>query len=308
MKNIKHWLIAPPLLFFVTLSLLPLLFTLSLSLTNFSLGGNVKWVGLSNYIRLFGDPLFRGSFKNTVLYTLIGVFFEYWLGLILAVVVGSLKKQRTIRLMILVPFMLPTLVIGFTWQTLLDSRFGPINALINLLGMNSINWLTEPTLAFISILIVDIWQWTPFMFLIMFAGLKMLPKEPFEAVHVDGASTWRTFWDITFPMLLPVSIGAIVLRSIEAFKMFDIVFFITGGGPGNTTSTLTLSGYFTALRSGIMGYGAAMSVIMLLTVAISATILLTLLRKVMARPDQTGQEALKAYKIDSEIAEDANVG
>jgi multiple sugar transport system permease protein len=295
MKNIKHWLIAPPLLFFFTLSLLPLLFTLSLSLTNFSLGSDVKWVGLSNYTRLFSDPLFRGSFKNTILYTVIGVFFEYWLGLILAVVVGSLKRQRTIRLMILVPFMLPSLVIGFTWKTLLDSRFGPINALLNVLGINSINWITDPTLAFISILIVDIWQWTPFMFLILFAGLKMPPTEPFEAVYVDGASSWRTFWDITFPMLLPVSIGAIVLRSIEAFKMFDIVFFITGGGPGNTTSTLTLSGYFTALRSGVMGYGAAMSVIMLLTVAITATIILTILRKVINKPNKAGQKALESF-------------
>lgn len=303
MKNIKHWLIAPPLLFFVTLSLLPLLFTLGLSFTNFSLGSDAKWVGLSNYTRLFGDPLFRGSFKNTILYTVIGVFFEYWLGLILAVVVGGMRRQSTIRLMILVPFMLPSLVIGFTWQTLLDSRFGPINALLNTMGINSINWLTDPTLAFISILIVDIWQWTPFMFLILFAGLKMLPKEPFEAVYVDGASSWRTFWDITFPMLLPVSIGAIVLRSIEAFKMFDIVFFITGGGPGNTTSTLTLSGYFTALRSGAMGYGAAMSVIMLLTVAISATVILTVLRKILDKPNKVGQDAIDSFSVDPEIEE-----
>jgi multiple sugar transport system permease protein len=131
----------------------------------------------------------------------------------------------------------------------------------------------------------------------------MLPKEPFEAVYVDGASSWRTFWDITFPMLLPVSIGAIVLRSIEAFKMFDIVFFITGGGPGNTTSTLTLSGYFTALRSGVMGYGAAMSVIMLLTVAITATIILTILRKVINKPNKAGQKALESFS-EKTVAEE----
>ena len=100
------------------------------------------------------------------------------------------------------------------------------------------------------------------MFLILFAGLRTLPKEPFEAARVDGASDWRIFWDLTFPMLIPASIGAILLRSIEAFKLFDIVFYITGGGPGGATSTATLQGYFTALRSGNLGYGAAMSIVL----------------------------------------------
>jgi len=308
MKNIKHFLIAPTLLFFITFSLLPLLFALGLSLTNFSLGGHAKWVGLRNYIWLFKDPIFTGSFKNTVLYTLIGVTFQYWLGLILAVFVSSFKKRRLIKLMILLPFMLPPLVIGFTWRTLLDSRFGPVNALLKIFGINAINWITNPKLAFFSILVVDTWQWTPFMFLILFAGLRMLPKEPFEAAHVDGASAWHSFWDMTFPMLLPISIGAIVLRSIEAFKIFDIVFFITGGGPGNATSSLTLNGYFTALRSGNMGYGAAMSVLMLLTVAITAVVLLMALRGFLAKPKRQGEIALTAYSTESQASEGTNLG
>jgi multiple sugar transport system permease protein len=308
MKNIKHFLIAPPLLFFIALTLLPLLFTLGLSLTNFSLGGHAKWVGITNYIRLFKDPIFTGGFKNTVLYTLIGVTFQYWLGLILAVMVSSLKKQQLIRLMILLPFMLPSLVIGFTWKTLLDSRFGPVNALLKIFGINAVNWLTNPKLAFLSILIVDTWRWTPFMFLILFAGLRMLPKEPFEAAYVDGASAWRSFWDLTFPMLLPISIAAIVIRSIEAFKIFDIVFFITGGGPGNATSSLTLNGYFTALRSGNMAYGAAMSMLMLLIVAITATVLLVALRGFLTKPKRQGEIALTAYPAESQVSGGTNLG
>lgn len=300
MNKFKHLLIAPPLLFFLTLSLVPLLFTLGLSLTNYSLGGQLRWIGLENYIRLFKDPIFTSSYKNTVLYTLIGLFFQYWLGLALAVAINSLKKQHLLRLIILVPFMLPSLVIAFTWKTLLDSRFGPVNAFLELFGIKAINWLTDPNLSFVSILIVDIWQWTPFIFLILFAGLRMLPKEPFEAAYVDGGSPWRAFWDMTFPMLLPVSIGAIVLRAIEAFKLFDIVFYITGGGPGNMTSTLTLTGYFTALRSGNMGYGAAMSILMLLSVAITATLVLMGLGKILNKPGSTGEKALKAYLAEVE--------
>jgi len=295
MKKIKHLLIAPPLLFFLTLSLIPLIFTLALSFTNYSLGGSIRWVGLDNYIRLFNDPLFKTSYKNTVFYTLFGVSIQYWLGLLLAVSVTSIKKNQLLRILILIPFMVPSLVIGFTWKTLLDSRFGPINAFLEFLGLEAVHWFTNPDLSFLSILIVDVWQWTPFMFLILYAGLRMLPKEPFEAAHVDGASPWRAFWDLTFPMLLPVSIGCIVLRAIEAFKLFDIVFFITGGGPGNITSTLTLSGYFTALRSGNMGYGAAMSILMLLTVAITSTILLSILSSIMSKPSEVGGKALDNY-------------
>lgn len=308
MKNIKHFLIAPPLLFFIALTLFPLLFTLGLSLTDFSLGGHAKWVGLTNYTRLFKDPIFTGGFKNTVIYALVGVTFQYWLGLILAVIVSSLKKQRLIRLMILLPFMLPSLVIGFTWKTLLDSRFGPVNALLKIFGINAVNWLTNPKLAFLTILVVDTWRWTPFMFLILFAGVRMLPKEPFEAAYVDGASAWRSFWDLTFPMLLPISIAAIVIRSIEAFKIFDIVFFITGGGPGNATSSLTLNGYFTALRSGNMAYGAAISVLMLLIVAITATVLLVVLRGFLAKPKRQGEIALTAYPTESQVSGGTNLG
>jgi multiple sugar transport system permease protein len=130
------------------------------------------------------------------------------------------------------------------------------------------------------------------MFLILFAGLRSLPKEPFEAARVDGASDWRIFWDLTFPMLIPVSIGAILLRSIEAFKLFDIVFYITGG-PGGATSTATLQGYFTALRSGNLGYGAAMSMVLFVTVVVLATVALLLVQRPRGSKAMLGRRALE---------------
>lgn len=290
----KHALIAPPLIFFVVISIVPLLFTLGLSLTNYSIGGQAAWVGLDNYARLIRDPFFTRSYLNTILYVVFGVTIQYWLGLGLALLVNSMiRGQRIMRLLILLPFMIPPLIIGFIWQTLFDTRYGPINAFLRPLNVGSILWLNSPILAPTSIIIVDTWQWTPFMFLLLFAGLRTLPKEPFEAARVDGASGWRIFWDMTFPMLVPASIAAILLRSIEAFKLFDIVFYITGGGPGGVTSTVTLLGYFTALRSGNLGYGAAMSIILLLSVIIIAMVSLIIVRRVMARPEMSGRRALE---------------
>ena len=289
----KHLLIAPPLIFYVAISIIPLFYTLWLSLTNTNIGGQGQWVGLDNYGRLLGDQFFTRSFINTVVYAVIGVTIQYCLGLGLALLVHGLTRgQRLVRLTILLPLMVAPLIVGFIWQTLLDSRYGPINAVLRALGIESLPWITDPTLAFSSIVLVDTWQWTPFVFLILFAGLRTLPTEPFEAARVDGASGWRIFWDMTFPMLIPASIAAILLRGIEAFKLFDIVFYITGGGPGGATGTATLTAYFTALRSGSMGYGAAMTVILLLTVIVVATVLLLAVRRIVARPDYAGATAL----------------
>ena len=294
MKGIKHLLIAPPLAFLVAISVVPLIFTLTLSLTNYSIGGRLGWIGLDNYVALFNDLFFLKSYVNTFVYVLIGVTIQYWVGLGLALLVNSMiAGKRWMRLLILLPFMVPPLIVGFVWKTMFDSRYGPLSAINRILHIPPILWLNDPILAFISIVIVDTWQWAPFMFLILFAGLRSLPKEPFEAARVDGASDWRIFWDLTFPMLIPVSIGAILLRSIEAFKLFDIVFYITGGGPGGATSTATLQGYFTALRSGNLGYGAAMSMVLFVTVAVLATIALLLVQRPRRRKAMLGRRALE---------------
>lgn len=303
MKGIKHLLIAPPLLFFLAISLVPLLFTLGLSLTSYSIGGQARWVGFRNYARLVDDPFFVRSYANTLLYVLFGVAIQYVLGLALALLVHGLTRGRkAIRLLLLLPFMMPPLIVGFVWQTVFDSRYGPMAGVMRALETGPILFLTDPRLAFASILTVDVWQWTPFMFLILFAGLRSLPREPFEAARVDGASGWRIFWDHTFPMLLPASIAAVLLRSIEAFKLFDIVFYVTGGGPGGATSTVTLQGYFTALRSGNLGYGAAMSIVLLVTVVVLAMLALLALKRLMARRALAGRRALDRIRASLEPA------
>jgi len=295
----KFLLIAPPLAFFFAISLIPLIYTIWLSLTSTNIAGGGSWVGVDNYARLLGDSFFRQAYGNTVMFVVIGVAVQYVLGLALALAVHGLTRgQRLVRLAILLPLMIAPLIVGFIWQTLLDSRYGPLNGLLRALAIDPVAWLTDPSFAFISILVVDAWQWTPFVFLVLYAGLRTLPTEPFEAARVDGASAWRTFADITFPMLIPASIAAILLRAIEAFKLFDIVFYITGGGPGGATGTVSLLGYFTALRSGNMGYGAAMTVVLLLTVIAIAMTALFILQRLLARPDLSGEQAVARQQIE----------
>ena len=296
--RVKHLLIAPPLLFLLLLSVIPLLLTLGLSLTSMDISGKGSWIGIDNYIRLSSDPIFIESYVNTLIFVAVGLPIQYFLGLGLALLVhGTPGGQRLWRLIIPVPLMVAPLVIGFIWKTIFDSRFGPVNDVITALGGEAIPWITDNLLAFVSILVVDTWQWTPFVFLILYAGLRTLPVEPFEAARVDGASRWRMFWDVTFPMLIPASVAAILLRGIEAFKIFDIVFYITGGGPGTATTTTTLTAYFTGLRSGYVGYGGAMAVILFLTVILFGFTLPVMVRLVTRRRNRALKQALAVVAL-----------
>lgn len=296
--RVKHLLIAPPLLFLLLLSVIPLLLTLGLSLTSMDISGKGSWIGIDNYIRLSSDPIFIESYVNTLIFVAVGLPIQYFLGLGLALLVhGTPGGQRLWRLIIPIPLMVAPLVIGFIWKTIFDSRFGPVNDVITALGGEAIPWITDNLLAFVSILVVDTWQWTPFVFLILYAGLRTLPVEPFEAARVDGASRWRMFWDVTFPMLIPASVAAILLRGIEAFKIFDIVFYITGGGPGTATTTTTLTAYFTGLRSGYVGYGGAMAVILFLTVILFGFTLPVMVRLVTRRRNRALKQALAVVAL-----------
>jgi multiple sugar transport system permease protein len=291
----KHLLISPALLFFVALTIFPLLFTLFLSLNFWAVSGEHHWIGLGNYIKLFQDSIFLTSLRNEFIFVIFGVLFEYIFGLLLALVLNQLTRGlRLIRLAVILPFAATPAVVGCIWKMLFDQSYGPIPDLLHKVGLTSPAWLTQPLPALFSIIIVDIWEWTPFMFLIIFAGLKSLPKEPFESAMVDGASSWRIFWDLTFPMLMPTTIVVILLRTIEAFKIFDIVFLTTAGGPGIATISTTLYAYDLGLRTGNLGYAAAMSIILLIIVVLILNVFLKTIEWVRRRSVlQKREEALK---------------
>jgi multiple sugar transport system permease protein len=274
----KHLLLSPPLVFFAAFAIFPLLFTVYVSLSRWSITGAHELVGFGNYAALARSSTFRTSFGNTVMFALVTVLLQYALGLGLALLVyRTTRGQGVLRLMFLVPMMFTPVVVGFVWRTLFDPGYGPVDHALTALGLPAVPWLSERWPAVTAIVVADVWQWTPFIFLILFAALRSLPTAPMEAAVVDGASGWRLFWDHMMPMLLPASMTAILLRSIEAFKLFDVVYLMTGGGPGVDTATVTLSAYFTGLRSGDLGSAAAMTVVLLLVVLVAATLLLRLL-------------------------------
>ena len=281
----QHALVAPPLLFFAAFAIFPLLFTLWVSLNYWPVGGEHRFIGLRNYQQILSDLSFQISLRNNILYPLVTVPLEYVLGFGAALLINQVTRgQRLVRLIAFMPMMLTPIVVGFIWKMLFYPSYGPIDYVLWKIGLPKVDWITNPYAAFASVVVTDVWQWTPLVILIMLSGLRSLPTEPFESARVDGASDWRIFGDMTFPMLLPYSIVAIVLRSIEAFKLFDIVLLITCGGPGVSTSTVTLIAYFTSFRTANMGPAAAMSVLLLIIVVVLAIIFLRLMQRVMTRP------------------------
>jgi len=262
-------MLAPAFLFFAAFTIFPLIFTAYVSLSAWNIGGRHIFIGLANYRSILGDITYLLSLRNTVLFTLATTFIEYVLGFGIAYLVNGVARwQRPIRLAVLLPMLLTPIVVGFIWKMMLDPSFGPIDSVLRHLGLPRINWLSSAVPAFMGIVLADTWEWTPFMFLILFAGLRSLPTEPFESARVDGASPWRIFWDLTFPLMIPASAAAILLRSVESFKLFDIVYLITAGGPGVATSTVSLDAYFTGLRAGDLGSAAAMTIILLIIVIV----------------------------------------
>jgi multiple sugar transport system permease protein len=295
----KHAMLAPAFAFFAAFTIFPLCFTVYVSLNIWNVGGNHVFVGLGNYHDILTDLTYLLSLRNTVMFALATTLIEYVLGFAVAHMVhGVTRCQRPIRLIVLLPMLLTPIVVGFIWKMMLDPTYGPVDDVLAHLGLPRVNWLSSPVPAFIGIIIADTWEWTPFMFLILFAGLRSLPAEPFESARVDGASPWRIFWDLTFPLMIPASVAAVLLRSVESFKLFDIVYLITAGGPGVATSTVSLDAYFTGLRAGDLGTAAAMTIVLLaIVVVVTLVFLQAVVRFTRSRPPQQDPPAPAASSI-----------
>jgi multiple sugar transport system permease protein len=268
---LPYLLIAPTLAVLVALSIYPLIYAVKVSLQADS-GTGAHW-SFQNFTRLAADDFFRSALAHTIVYTIIALTFEFLLGLGLAVLLNRAMRGRSLfRAALLVPMMLPTVVVGVVWRLMLNPNFGAINGTLKSFGVNTehLTWTASPTLAFASVIMVDIWQWTPFMFLILLAGLQAIPEEPYEAALIDGSSAWQTFYYITLPLLKPAILIALLLRTMDLLRVFDQIFILTEGGPGSATETISLYIYRTAFRFSDFGYAAAMSfVLLILTNAIS---------------------------------------
>ena len=266
-KWVPRLLIAPTFLFVLTLTVLPLGYSVVTSLREFPLGQPPVFLGLRNYEHLLEDENFRGSVGTTLTFTVAATAVEFVLGLGLALLLKEeFPLQGIIRSSLIIPMVIAPVVVGIIWRLLYGADVGLFSYGVQALTGKSLSVLSSTRLALPALILVDIWEWTPFMFLILLAGIQSLPQEPFEAARVDGASTWNIFLHLTVPMLKPVIAVALLIRALDAFTVFDQVFVLTQGGPGTATEVATLMIYKTAFRFSQFGYGAAMAIALLVLV------------------------------------------
>lgn len=280
--------VLPGLIVLVAIILFPLLFTIRVSLSSWDVAQpGLDWIGVTNYLRLAEDTRFWESFGRLALMALGSVALQYLLGFGLALLVWrDMRAGRFFRVLFLIPMMTTPVIMAVIWRTVFHESLGPANDVLRLLGMASLPWLSQAGLAMTSVIIVEVWQWTPFMFLMLLAGLLSLPREPFLAAAIDGAGPIRTFLRVTFPMIAPISIGAIIIRLIEASKIMDTVYVITSGGPGTATETSSYYIFIRGLRDFQIGYAASLSFTYLVIMAISLTIIAKVLARAMIVKDR----------------------
>jgi multiple sugar transport system permease protein len=271
----------PGLVFLFVIDLLPLLYSGWVSFYNWWLirPRDVRFVGLANYVRLAGDAEFARAVVVTPLFTVGAVLVEFVAGLALALLFAQpFRFLRSIRVLLLLPLFVVPVVGATMWRVIFHPEVGVLNYYLAAIGLGRPPWLSDPTLALVSITLVDAWRTIPFMFLVMYAGIEVLPAELFEAAAVDGASRWQRFRHITVPLLTYIMLLAVLIRGMDAFREFDIIFVLTGGGPGTATQTLQMLNYH-AFGLGHMGQANAIGMVTLALVAVMCFVLLrTVLR------------------------------
>ncbi len=279
-RTLKYLLIAPTIVLLLVLTIYPLVFAVTASLQTVNVRtGAQSFVGLGNFAAIFADPLFWNALRNTAIYTGVGVTVEFVLGLALALILTEKFIARNVfRTIFLAPMMLPPIVAAIIFKIIYMQQYGVANWLLSLVGIKGMLWEAGPQTALFSLILVDIWEWTPFMFLILLAGLQAIPTEPYEAARVDGATWFQELRHITFPLLTPAVLIAVLLRLMDTLRIFDQVFVMTGGGPANATETLSLYIYQVGFRFFNVGYATAMSFILLILTTVISNIFISRLQ------------------------------
>ncbi|MBZ9849893.1 sugar ABC transporter permease [Mesorhizobium sp. CA14] len=280
---LPYLMLAPGLTIVLGVLVYPLWDGLRASTRAYRYGSPVADVGLQNYLHLWSDAQFLNALWVTVKFVALSVSFEAVLGFALALFcLHEFRGIRLLRTVLIIPMVITPVVVAIVFRLIYASDAGMLTALSKAMGGGEVQILGNPLNAFIGLVALDVWEWTPLMFLILLAGLQSLPHEPFEAARVDGAGAWRVFADLTFPMMRPVLAVAIVLRTIDAFGTFDQVFVLTRGGPGEATRLISIYGYDTAFKFQQTGYAAALFVTIGLVVLALAFSAIRLLRRVDA--------------------------
>jgi multiple sugar transport system permease protein len=247
---------------------IPVVYSLYLSFHQWKMATfkqGVPFVGLDNYAQAVADPAFWHSMQVTVTLLVVALTIEVVLGIGLAVLLDqSFRGRRTALILLLLPMFVTNVVIGLVWRILLSFDFGVVNWFLSLVGISRVAWLGDPGLALWSLVIVDIWNTTAFVALLVLAGLAAIPDEPRQAARADGASSWQVFRFITLPLLKPVIFVAVVWRTVDLFRIFDVVWVLTSGGPYNATTTISIYAYREGFASFNLGFASAVSYLIIL--------------------------------------------
>ena len=268
----RFYALAPAVAIYLLLTVLPIANLVAMSLHDIKWeGGSAHWrfSGLRHYADIGADHLIRAGIANTVVFAIGAVSCEMLIGFFLALFTSRVVTGRVAyRTIFLLPILIPGIVIGAIWKLMYNPDFGVINQLLSLAGFAGRDWLGEKSLALAAVIVVDIWHWTPFVFLLLLAAIETLPQDAFEAARVDGATAWQELRHITLPMMWPAIAVTLLFRLVVSFKVFDEVYLLTGGGPGTATEVVSFTisrRFFTEDR---MGYGSAISVVTLFVLAL----------------------------------------
>ena len=271
-------LLVPTVIVLFVLTIYPTVYSFTLSLNEWNMSNRLaiwNFVGLGNYANILRDARFWNAAQVTATFIFGTVAVQLLLGMGIALLLQRQVVARgLLRTALLLPMMTTPVVVGLIWRFMYNPTQGILNYLLGQIGLPTPNWLGSLQTGLIAVMIADIWEWTPFMVLILLAALQTLPQEPFEAAAIDGASAWQAFLHITLPLLRPTIVVAVLIRAIDSFKTFDLVYVLTNGGPGTSTETLSFYTYKWGFKFFQMGYASALSFVMLIMVIIFANVLI----------------------------------
>jgi len=282
-KQIAVLLVLPTIIILVATVIFPLIYSLNVSFRDYDIRLRLEkypFVGLGNYARMFKDSRLFNSLVNTVFMIIGELSLQFTIGLGLALLfTQEFKGKKTILPLIILPMMVTPVVVGYMGRLIFETRSGPINYLLNTVGIESLRWHTSSKTALFTVILIDTWQWTPFVMIILLAGLLALPQEPFESAKVDGASGWQIFRYLTLPLLKPVIAVVLIMRTLDIFRVFDVLYVLTMGGPGTSTENINLYSYLCGFRYFNIGYASSIAWFLAIILSIGITIFFKLIKE-----------------------------
>jgi len=280
-RRARRLFLAPLTVVLAVVTIVPFLVALGLSLTNANpLNHSTKFVGLGNYGSLVEDGSFRSAVLITIIFTVVAVAVELGLGIAVAVALNSLRRGGSVlRTLLLIPMAAAPIAVMYDWQLMLNALSGVINYVLSLVGLPQPDWLGSNSFALPALIAIDVWEWTPFIMVIIVGGLSAIPQEIYEAAKVDGAAGLQQFMRITLPLLKPYIMVAVLFRSIDALKTFDSIQVLTSGGPGTSTTTVNYYAFREAINNLEFGRGTAAAICLLIIAIVLSKLLISRLRQ-----------------------------